>query len=75
MKQPTYRKVEGKVMHGDDFYWLNPCYVDYHDGAGESMCGGLLCEASTDKVIGHADPCGPRGPAGSNGSDSHSQSK
>lgn len=57
---------ENRVVFPDGSYIVNPHYVDYHDGAGRQMDGGMIYNKS-GQFVGHVDPPGPRGPKGESG--------
>ena len=54
------------IKFEDGSYIKNPSFVDYQDGAGVQIDGGM-CYDKDGNFIGHADPPGPQGAMGEAG--------
>jgi hypothetical protein len=61
-------RIKGVVLlkYEDGSYIKNPSFVDYHDGAGVQIDGGIYYDKDNNP-LGHADPPGPRGVMGEPG--------
>jgi transposase-like protein len=67
LEQLTTNLRPKKLWMKNGSYVEYPHFIDYHDGVGLQLCGGIL-HAPNGKVLGHLDPPGPRGTIGETGS-------